>query len=123
MTRLLTISIVTISLGLSAVPCARPAPMHPVSHDCCMKDCDAEMTAAPQAVPRPAPSPLDCCVLAAARDVAVLTPVVSVHVTWLAVLHALPVLDVAAANPAPANERAARARSAPRSAPAAALLI
>jgi len=123
MTRILTVSFVMVSVVLGVVPCAGSTPVTAASRECCMTDCAGEMTASHDAMPRPAPLPLDCCVLAASRDVAVLTPVATVHVQWRTVVYAAPAFVVPAENTASANEHAALARSAPRSAPATALLI
>jgi hypothetical protein len=118
----MTALFVIMSLALGAIPCAAPAPMPAASRGCCMPACD-EMTVPRDAGARPAPVPIDCCVVAAGRDVAVLTPVATVQVHWRALVPAAPAIDMPAATPAPANDRAALARSAPRSAPPTALLI
>jgi hypothetical protein len=123
MTRIITVSVVMVSVALGAVPCVGPAPTPLASRECCMADCAAEMTAPHDAMPRPVPVPVDCCVVAAGRDAAVLTPVVTPQAPLRTIVVASSALDVPAAAPAPANDRAARARSAPRSAPATALLI
>ena len=123
MTRIITVSLVVVSMALGVVPCTGPTPVTAASRESGMTDCAREMTASHHGMPRPASPPLDCCVLAATRDVAVLTPVATVQVPWRAVVHAALALVMPAENAAPANERAALARSAPRSAPATALLI